>query len=1034
MKALIIHLSDVHIRDGNNECIPKFGHIGTALQNEEFDLDAIAVVVSGDIAYSGNISEYKIANTCLASLAEDLRSRLKTNNLRFVFVPGNHDCDFSSNDTVREIVIEGVRSGKVADEKMISCCCVVQSEFNKFIDGFPSGKPDRVYSQLHWDYRIVHEDHSIRFRCYNTAWMSVIKEKQAGLHMPDAMLEYNSEYERDDYVLAVFHHPYNWMPAGSYRRFRTLVEGFSDMIMTGHEHEPDHYQKYSFTGEVNEYLEGAVFQEHGRDDRAGFHAVYVDLSIQKQRVLSFWWENDRFVASPHTKDWVGYKRGNRGGKRDFDLCDEFTKWLDNPGASYQHPAKPDLTLSDIYVFPNLKPFQIKNENEFVYSSIIEGRDLLKTLGGKRRVILFGRQQAGKTTLAKVLFRDLYNKNLTPVLLNGDELSRVHLNVGRLAGLVEAQFQKQYKNPFLPEFQQLDRDKCVIMVDDYDHSHLNTKGRQRLLEVISNRYDRVIILGDDILRMEEIASGSEGCDVLADFDQFEIVQFGHLLRSKLIGQWYSIGSDYEADQQEVERRIHHTERLITDLLGKNYLPSYPVFILSLIQAQEATARLSSPAGTYGSLYEVLITQALAVNSSVGNRDLRLTYLSELAFWLHSEKRRRISDDEWEYFHQRHCQKFKIHPSRESIKTEFIESGFVDLRDECFGFRHPASYYYFVARYLRDNLSKPEIKTLVTGLLGKLHKEEHASIWLFITHLSKDPFLIDAILKHANRIYADLTPAAFEEDIGFIQTLTDTVERVALENKRFNEAKEDRLRKLDEMPELPVLNDNIEEPEEEMDEALKMLAKMNLALRTLEVLGQLVKNFTGSLEGEEKLSLVKECYGLGLRTVAMLFDVFQKDADAFVELVVDRIIDRHPKVQSRAELKKKVKQFMFWMIEGASFSMVKRISQAVGHSQLGDTYKDVRQSHDTNATALIDISIQLDNLGFPEEQLKILAKRFRSNVFCERLLRHLAVEHFYLYPTSESTKQKVCAALKIDYKNIRSIDVNSVNQKQVSWPKS
>lgn len=67
MKALIIHLSDVHIRDGNNECIPKFGHIGTALQNEEFDLDAIAVVVSGDIAYSGNISEYKIANTCLAS-------------------------------------------------------------------------------------------------------------------------------------------------------------------------------------------------------------------------------------------------------------------------------------------------------------------------------------------------------------------------------------------------------------------------------------------------------------------------------------------------------------------------------------------------------------------------------------------------------------------------------------------------------------------------------------------------------------------------------------------------------------------------------------------------------------------------------------------------------------------------------------------------------------------------------------------------------------------------------------------------------
>ena len=1030
MKAAIIHLSDIHLREGGNECTHKFVHIGTALQNEELELDAIAVVFSGDVAYSGSSSEYQIANTCLANLADDLRSRLKTDNLRFVFVPGNHDCDFSSNDTVREIVIEGVRSGKTADAKMIWCCCAVQSHFNNFRDGFPSGKPDKLHSLLHWDYRLAHSNHSIRFRCYNTAWMSVIHETQGGLHMPDTMFEDTSADERDDYVLSVFHHPYNWMPAGSYRRFRTFVEESSDMILTGHEHEADHYQKYSFKGEVIDYLEGAVFQEHGRGDRAGFHVVYIDLSIQKQRALSFWWENDRFIPSPHTGEWVGYKRGSRGGKHDFALCEEFTKWLDDPGASYQHPAKPDLTLSDIYVFPNLKPFQIKKGNEFVYSSLVEGRDLLKTLAGKQRVIIFGRHQAGKTTLAKVLFRDFYNKGITPVLVNGDELSSTHLKVDRLTGLVEALFQKQYNNPHLPAFQQLDRDKTVVIVDDYDHSRLNAKGRQKLLEVLLSRYDRVVIFGDDILRMEEIASGSEGSDVLADFDQFEIVQFGHLLRSKLIGQWYSIGSEYEADQQEVERRIHHTEQLITSLLGKNYLPSYPVFILSLIQAQEVTARLNSPAGTYGSLYEVLITQSLSVNSPVGNRDLRLTYLSELAFWMHSENRRRISDDEWEYFHQQHCRKFRIHPSREAIKKEFFASGIVDFRDECYGFRHPASYYYFVARYLRDNLSKTEIKTLVIGLLGKLHKEEHASIWLFITHLSKDPFLIDAILEHAQRIYSELTPAAFDEDVSFIQTLTNTVDRVALEDKRFDEVKEDRLRKLDAMPELPELSDNIEEPEEEMDEALKMLAKMNLALRTLEVLGQLVKNFTGSLEGQYKHALVKECYCLGLRTVSMLFDVFHKDAEAFVDLVVDRIIERHPKVQSRDELKKKVKQFMFWMIEGASFGMIKRISQAVGHSQLGDIYKDVRQSHDTNATALIDISIQLDNLGFPEEQLQLLAKRFRSNLFCERLLRQLSVEHFYLYPTSEATKQKVCAALQIDYKNLRAIDLKSINEKKVS----
>lgn len=45
------------------------------------------------------------------------------------------------------------------------------------------------------------------------------------------------------------------------------------------------------------------------------------------------------------------------------------------------------------------------------------------------------------------------------------------------------------------------------------------------------------------------------------------------------------------------------------------------------------------------------------------------------------------------------------------------------------------------------------------------------------------------------------------------------------------------------------------------------------------------------------------------------------------------------------------------------MVKRISRAVGHSQLGEIYREVREQEDTNAFALIDIAIRLENLDFP-----------------------------------------------------------------------
>lgn len=110
----------------------------------------------------------------------------------------------------------------------------------------------------------------------------------------------------------------------------------------------------------------------------------------------------------------------------------------------------------------------------------------------------------------------------------------------------------------------------------------------------------------------------------------------------------------------------------------------------------------------------------------------------------------------------------------------------------------------------------------------------SIWLFLTHLSKDPFLLDTILEDFGRIYAELPVAKFEDDVAFLSTLSDNVEKIVLKDTTLVESKEAQLRSLDARPELPELGD-YEDSETETNEALQMLSQMNLALRTLEVLG-------------------------------------------------------------------------------------------------------------------------------------------------------------------------------------------------------
>ena len=286
----------------------------------------------------------------------------------------------------------------------------------------------------------------------------------------------------------------------------------------------------------------------------------------------------------------------------------------------------------------------------------------------------------------------------------------------------------------------------------------------------------------------------------------------------------------------------------------------------------------------------------------------------------------------------------------------------------------------------------------------------------------------MLKHAKRTYSTFQPAKFEEDVRFLGELAASLERVVLEDKDFEEIKEERLLKLDSAPCIPEHHEG--ETEEEPDDLVRFVSELTLALRTLEVLGQIVKNFPGSLIGADKFSLVKEAYDLGLRTVSMILDLFNSNSQDFVEMVVERVLTEHPELNDqskRLDFEKNLKAFMFWMIEISCFGLLKRISNAVGHSQLTETYSEVLAATNTNAVALVDISVQLDNLGLPEDRLEGLAKRFKDSVFSERLLRQMVVQHFYLFPTRESTKQKVCELLDIPIRNLRGLDIKAKAQK-------
>lgn len=1020
MKIAIIQISDIHLRGESTDVKTRLLKVPRAVAATQPDANAVLVAVSGDVANTGSESEYKVAFQYFKMLIEGLKQEFVGADVQLVCVPGNHDCDFSETQGARNGLIGHLRSSDEpeVDNSVIDLCCKPQKNYFSFANSVETLTPTR-HGSLYSTYSFAVGEFNIALSCFNTAWLSQIHEQKGTLYYHVAAAD-SAKALTADYVISMFHHPYGWLPSNNHKRLAELVEETSDLVLTGHEHEGERFSKSTPEGNFNLYLEGDFFSFKAAPSQCAFNVVYVDFATQRQRIFSFHWAESVFLATPHSKEWTPYTRGMRTG-RDFELKESQFAFLEDPGATFIHPTKTGIRLSDVFVPPNFREQKVSGKTGNPARAHMRGAEMLnKLLTTANKSLIYGKQESGKTTVAKFLYVKAYHAKLVPVLIRGDDIS-TNPDADRIDSLVEKALSEQYKNVPSPALPTIDKDKIFVIIDDFDHARLNARGRLKLLGDLDKRYTRICILGDDLLKLQEITEASNASSSINSYQHFDILEFGHKLRNELIEQWYSIGVEYSSNPQEVEQKVTHAETMIDGLLGKSFLPSYPIFILIFLQGIEsATSQSTSAAGTYGSLYEVLITQELAgCKSKAFNIDTRRTYLSELAFWLFTNHKRRFSTEDWMHFHDEYRVKFRLSYDRSDFEDDFTKAGLIQKSDELFRFKHPYAYYYFVARYFKDNLHKDGIRSTVKGLCPQLYKEEHSSIWLFLTHLSKDPFLIESLLEHAKGVFGGIAPARFDDDIQFLKDIGDVVPKIVLKDIDVRAAKQKRLISLEkEFYKQEPRDDREPEEHEEAasdskdDTSQVLWNELQLSFRTLQILGQVIKNFPGSLEGDDKLMLVRNAYELGLRTSERLLCELRTKSEIIIQEIVTQVRDRHPELEAKVDVESAVRRFLFWLVETMCFNTLKNVSRSVGHPHLTETYEEIAAGEESNAFKLIGVSIELDTHGVKEAALRKYASMFGDNLFCKRLLQQLYRNHVYMFPVKERIKQKICSELDIE----------------------
>jgi DNA repair exonuclease SbcCD nuclease subunit len=138
--AVVLHLSDIHIKTSRDPILKRAPDIARALYRALPDASAVLVVVSGDIAFSGETSQYADAAKFFAEIKAAIQSE-KDIPIHFIPCPGNHDCDFSKDDSTRKMVLGAVQLKGLSsiDDSVIRTCVAVQESYFSFEDSLTNG-------------------------------------------------------------------------------------------------------------------------------------------------------------------------------------------------------------------------------------------------------------------------------------------------------------------------------------------------------------------------------------------------------------------------------------------------------------------------------------------------------------------------------------------------------------------------------------------------------------------------------------------------------------------------------------------------------------------------------------------------------------------------------------------------------------------------------------------------------------------------------------------------------------------------------
>jgi len=690
--------------------------------------------------------------------------------------------------------------------------------------------------------------------------------------------------------------------------------------------------------------------------------------------------------------------------------DTFLEFLRNTELlSKAHSQKERVLLDDIFVYPYLMKFDDLGEYEKRSSSeiLIEG-----FFYNHSKILIAGEDQSGKTSLCKRLYKELREKNFVPVFIS----DKKNLFAGKIENRIDTAFEEQYDSIKIKDF---DKKRIVPIIDDFHFAQHKEKHIQDL-----STYHNQIIIVDDIFNLN-----LKDENLIKNFTHFKVLEFKAVLINQLITKWLKLTDKKNGtvtSDNDFYQNIDKTTEIVNATLGKIFgsgiMPSYPFFILSILSTYETFERpLDQEITNQGYCYQALIYLYLRKQGVKNDEiDTYMNFLAELAFYYFSQRKNELSKSEFKSFMDKYLSKFNLPIKEEVLVKNLIQTQIIlkdKLNNTAFGYLY--LYYFFVAKYIAEHIE--DNSKIIGKIINNLHKNENAYISIFISHHSKNVAILDEVILNSMCLFDKYEPATLsKKELDFFDGQEDIIIKAVLPPlTETPEKQRDRHLKSQEIVE--QIDDYKEERSD--DEDYKQLAtELRRSVKTVEVMGQIIKSRAGSLEKERLENVFIEAMNVLLRIQSSFFALIgekesQEEIIDYITKRLESVIQNEDKKPSKEKLKQMAKS-MFW---NSNFflvmSIINKIVHSIGSDKLLSIVEKVCDSQNTPVSFIIkhgifmwyDKNLQVENIAS-----KIGDTNFSK--IAQKALRFMIVKHCSMHSVGYKEKQRIEQKIGIPSKQL------------------